>query len=60
MSPGIPGRSPCPSVDSPTPITCNGIIVEGQWVLTSAAYKGEGCGQPLKYGVYTRVSSYVD
>jgi secreted trypsin-like serine protease len=45
--------------DSGGPLVLKG-QKEGEEVLVGIVSWGEGCGQPFKYGVYTRVSAYRD
>lgn len=55
------GRKDSCAGDSGGPLLCpktvSGVT---RWYLVGITSYGEGCGRPGKYGIYTKVSSYLD
>ena len=47
-----------PQGDSGGPLACQG--KDGRWVLAGLTSYGIGCGWPGYYGIYARVSSFLD
>ncbi|XP_062514658.1 CUB and sushi domain-containing protein 2-like isoform X2 [Corticium candelabrum] len=52
------GRDACVA-DSGGPLVVRSQI-DGKYILTGITSWGVGCGEPHKYGVYTKVSNFVD
>lgn len=46
--------------DSGGPLVCEYPNSEGNWKLYGIVNYGEGCGAPNKYGVYARVTQYME